>query len=699
MVLLFSISFQYPWWWLLPAALLSVALAYLLYYRKSAQTELPPRWKAALFCLRSLWLFFVCVLLASPLLKLSHREVQKPLLVVLNDMSESINIIKNKFPKKVASADDVSALFNDLRQKFDVKEFNFADAVVAADDTTLSAKATNLSDALRFVKDNFSNNNVGGIVLLSDGIYNQGGNPLIDAERMGYKVHTVRQGDTTRRKDARIVTININKYAFFGNNFPVEVLVDAKLCNNENTELSISDENGQVVATQSIHIPTQSFQKNVNFMLKADKTGSRHYQVQLKGIKDELTLVNNLADAYIEVLDGRQKVALLYAVPHPDVAAINSIISSNENYDVEVAEVSTFSKRLDAYNIVILHGLPANIANAKEVCNEAIKSEASLIWMMSSTTDIPAFNALESGLKIQARSQAKNESQPIINRTFSLFSLSAENKEAFERLPPLITPFAEYALSPTLQTVLFQKIGSVATQQPLVLAGMKDNKRIVIFTGENCWRWRLTDYLQNGSHEVSNDFFNRLFQYASVKQDKSQFRLLAKKSFFENEPVTIEAELYDDNFQLSTLANVSLVISSKTMKPFKFDMPAIGTSYRLEVGMLPPGDYSVNATATLPGKTLTAASAFSVLPLRAEYADISANHSLLSSISIATGGISVLPENINQLTDSLKLSTTAKPIIYNYDTFDDAIHLKWIFFLILLLASLEWFARKWLGSY
>jgi hypothetical protein len=40
-----------------------------------------------------------------------------------------------------------------------------------------------------------------------------------------------------------------------------------------------------------------------------------------------------------------------------------------------------------------------------------------------------------------------------------------------------------------------------------------------------------------------------------------------------------------------------------------------------------------------------------------------------------------------------------KPVLYDTFITESAINLKWIFFLILILISAEWFARKYLGGY
>ena len=78
------------------------------------------------------------------------------------------------------------------------------------------------------IDNNFSNQNIGALVLVSDGIYNRGSNPVFQAAELQYPVYSVAFGDTTEIKDLLVKKINHNQVAYLGNNFPVEVQIQAK---------------------------------------------------------------------------------------------------------------------------------------------------------------------------------------------------------------------------------------------------------------------------------------------------------------------------------------------------------------------------------------------------------------------------------------------------------------------------------------
>ncbi len=649
--------------------------------------------------LRFLVLFIVSLLLLSPLLSTNHRDVQKPKVIVLRDNSGSVITAKNKefyekqFPEKLKQLEEK------LGEKYEVKAFGFADATGEDAQADYSGKVTDIAQAFQYVKDIFSNQNVGAVVLASDGIYNQGNNPVYLAKELSVPVFSIGLGDTTRKKDLLISGVSHNKYAYLGNNFPVEINLEAVLCSGANTVARVADEAGNIVFSQQINIAGNRFQKVIPVMLLAKKPGLVKYSIMLETVAGEFTKANNSADIFIEVLDGRQKVLLLYSAPHPDVATIKNAISRNENYDIEVSPANDFKKNTSAYNLVILHNIPSTSGAGQTVVQELLKNDVPLLYVLGSNTAFANFNQLNAGLNINAKSNSVNESQPSANKNFTLFTLSPEVLSQVEKFPPLLSPFADYKTSPVAQSLFYQKIGSVSTEQPLILFSQQENRKIGIVVGENIWKWRLTDYYQNDSHKHFDELMSKIVQYLAVKQDKSQFRIITKNKFLENEPVLFEGEVYNDSYELVNAADVSLVVSNSKGKKYNFVFGKTSNAYRLDAGLFTPGNYSYQATCKTGDKVLTASGKFLVSEIKLEYINTTANHQLLRTLSSTTKGKFYLPADMDKIADELLQNETLKPIIYNYATFDEAIHLKWIFFLLIGLVAAEWFLRKWSGGY
>jgi hypothetical protein len=54
---------------------------------------------------------------------------------------------------------------------------------------------------------------------------------------------------------------------------------------------------------------------------------------------------------------------------------------------------------------------------------------------------------------------------------------------------------------------------------------------------------------------------------------------------------------------------------------------------------------------------------------------------------------------LDKLAELIKKQGTVKPVMYEQKDYRDLINQKWVFFLILLLVSAEWFIRKRNGAY
>ena len=112
-----------------------------------------------------------------------------------------------------------------------------------------------------------------------------------------------------------------------------------------------------------------------------------------------------------------------------------------------------------------------------------------------------------------------------------------------------------------------------------------------------------------------------------------------------------------------------------------------------------PGLYSWEASVNTGNKIETAQGQFSVSELNLEGINTIADHRLLFQMANNTGGQMLYPQQMQELPDLLKAREDIRPIIYSHKKYDELISLPWLFFLIITLLGLEWFTRKYFGSY
>ena len=121
-------------------------------------------------------------------------------------------------------------------------------------------------------------------------------------------------------------------------------------------------------------------------------------------------------------------------------------------------------------------------------------------------------------------------------------------------------------------------------------------------------------------------------------------------------------------------------------------------AYEANLGSLPVGNYKWIATADDGNQSFTSSSEFTVVMNRAEFARVSADHGFLERWSSAAGGTMVYPnsESVSEIIAGLE---RAQPIIHTSREWIDIIEWKWIVFFVTVLLAVEWFLRKYNGSY
>ena len=152
--------------------------------------------------------------------------------------------------------------------------------------------------------------------MASDGIFNRGGNPLYELNKIKAPVYTIAMGDTIAKRDVLISNINYNNLAYLDNEFTLDIQVEAFESRGETANITVA-ENGAVVKKQSLNIDANSFVKDVQLKLKANKIGVQKYTVNILPLKNEITIKNNSQTIFIEVIDAKQKILLASAMPQP----------------------------------------------------------------------------------------------------------------------------------------------------------------------------------------------------------------------------------------------------------------------------------------------------------------------------------------------------------------------------------------------
>jgi hypothetical protein len=691
MLFLFSITWgAVSGWWALACLALGLLYAWLLYRQP---VSLRNTFRYSLFAVRAIVVSVIAFLLLAPLLKSVTLQPQKPLILILQDNSESIKLFQNSSEKISSLTTNLDQVKTTLGDNYEVHEFNFDRTLHDGLSDKFNGKQTDISAALKALDDRYVNQNIGAIILATDGLYNQGSDPQYEAKNFKSTIYTIALGDTTPKRDLLIANVNYNKTAFLGNDFEIEVLAEAYQSKGETIRLSVT-EDGRQVATQNIPVNSDAFQKLVPIKLNADKKGVRKFNINIAPISNELSIQNNSETIYVEVLDAKQKILLIYNGPNPDINVIKTDIEVNKNYEVKTVGVTDLSTIKPAdYSLIILHQLTPNNLGALQ--NFLAKSKIPVWYMLGSQSDLQAFNIAQPEVKISAGNADLQEVFAQAVPEFSAFTLSDSSKQKINAFPPLLAPFGSYTSSPANQVLFKQKIGNITTTYPLLSFADGGGRRTGILTGEGLWRWQLDEYKNYGNHHAMEELLSQSVQYLTANANRQKFRVYTAKNVFdEGENIILNAELYNDALELTNTPDVKIDLKSTSGKNYSFLFTRSGQSYQLDAGTLPVDEYTYTASTKLGTKTFTANGLLTVKALNLETRQSVANHQLLNNIAKQSGGQMLLPSQVSQLADLIKHNYNIKTIVYQDKHYSDIIDIKWIFAIILVLLSAEWFVRK-----
>jgi len=692
-----NFSLSYPAWFVVLCFLAGAALTFFLYRKKRGEFSSPLLYYTAAAC-RFLSYSILAFLLLSPMLRyLQHRE-EKPTLVFLQDNSASQKVAFRK-TDSIAYRNNVGKLLDAIRSDYNVKEYSTGNQLSDSLHFNYNESATDLSGSLEMIMSTLENDNLGAIILASDGIYNKGISPLSIPYPFKGSVYTIGLGDTTLQKDALVARVFANKTVYLGDQFVVRSDVSAYGCKGASFTVTVfSVSANKVLSSQTFNAGEERFSKSLEWVLDARSAGLQHLRVSISKAEGELNSDNNARDVFVEVMDSKENILIVADAPHPDVFALKEALTKNKNYKVDVQTAASLKANVGDYNLLILHNLPSAAFNAQGLIEQAKKAGVSLWYIAGIQTALPLLNKSQTCLQINSRGAGQNDVQAILNPEFSYFTVAQASN--LKSLPPLSAPFGDFSAGPSTQVLMKQQIGSVPTQLPLWSLQQTAEGKTGVLAGEGLWRWRLYDFNQHKNHNLVDEFILKSAQYLSARQDKRPFHIgMPKAVFTETEPVLFDAELYNENRELVNTPDVTLQVFDENKSKTTFTMNKESNSYSLNAGNLAAGTYSYSASTVWNGKSYTASGNFRVTALNIEEVNTTADFGLLNELATQYRGEFVYPDQLLSLKDKIRENKAIHSILRTTVHTEPLIDWKWLFALLVLLLSAEWFIRKHNGGY
>ena len=679
--------------WLLIAVVIAAAFSFFLYRKDRLLEEVSKTLVRIMAALRFVFIFLICVLLLGIVLERLIDKKERPLLFIANDVSESVVSTKDSTYMRDGFLQDLSQLSAHFEDKFDVIEYSFDEEVQNGLQAEYNGKTTDIAKLFNTIYDQYNNRNIGGVIVATDGIYNVGANPIYTLERKSFvPVFTIGLGDTTEKRDVQIDYVKHNDVAFLGNEFPVEVGVGYSDCLDEEVWVEVL-KNNQSLVKKKAKFNQKSGRLELAFNLKAGAVGYQMYTLRVSEVSDEFTFKNNTSNFYLDVIDGRQKLLIVHAGPHPDIAALKYVVENNKNYEVEVKAESEVSS-IQNNDLVILHNYQGMNAAVQKELTEGI---CPVLFIAGNRGDFGKMNEMNMG--VSGRRTDFEETTFKHNTAFKEILLTPEIVNTLSDAPPLQSPFGSMTFSSAVDVLAYQQVGNIVLEKPLIYFFNKAGNRNGVIMGEGIWRWRLHDQLKNSTTKNFEEFISKLITYLALKENKDPFRVKLENEYNESQNVIVKAELYNKSFELINEPEVTFEFSKDGEGALKPSFNRVGNAYQLDLGKLTQGVYSWIAETNFQGKQYKKEGTFLVRELKLEQLNIRADHRLLKNMAKKTGGNFYLSSQLNELQDEIDSRDDFVTVVYQEKSFDDLIDYKWLFILIMAFMTVEWFFRKFNGAY
>lgn len=643
------------------------------------------RTKATLFLafLRFITVFGLLLLLINPIISRKTIETLKVPLPIVIDNSSSIQDLKAS--KAAMEVFEKLKEHSALAEKFEVQPYQFASDFLPADTVDFKGTQTNLDLVAKNLKTIYKNQHF-PTVLITDGNQTSGEDYVFSFAK-DQKVYPLVVGDTTTFMDLKVAQLNVNKYAFHKNKYPVEVFLNYAGTKAVNATFKIL-QGTTVLNEQTVAFSPTKKAVTLNVLLPADKVGLQVLKATISSKASEKNTYNNTKNFAVEVIDQKTAVALIADMAHPDLGAIKRAIESNAQRKVTILKPKDVSTLTD-YDIAILYQPTVAFKGVFDL-NEKAKINT---WIITGNdTDFGFLNQHQQAFTFKMSGQ-KEDYLASYESQFNLFAL---DNIGFEQLPPLENPFGAITPTGNVTTLLSSTIHRIPTQQPLLSFVEAQGRRSAYLFGENLWKWRADHYVVKKSFVDFDVFLDKTIQYLASNNARKSLVVTHERFYNSGEEIAITAQYFNKNYELDEKARLAIAVTNTQTKQVKnYDLVRSSNAFKVSLDGLVAGHYTFTVKESTSNSVYS--SGFEVLDFDIEKQFVNPDWNKLNQLAAQTKGNAYLASEadvlIKQLLADDSYKAVQKTIVKKTPLLD------WVWLLVLLIISLaaEWFVRKYHG--
>jgi hypothetical protein len=635
--------------------------------------------------LRFITFFSIFLLLINPKFEKVSYFNEKPNLVVALDNSESI-----KFLNQNENASGLIETFqNDsrIKDKFNLDVYTFGKNIHTKDSISYSKKQTNLSSIFNNLSQVYKDSNA-PMLLISDGNQTFGSDYEFTSAKYKHPIFPVILGDTITYSDLKIQQLNVNKYAYLKNKFPVEVITVYNGNQPINTQFVVTS-GKTTVFKRPISFSKENSSQILSFTLPANRVGVRSYKAQIIPLGSEKNKTNNSKEFAIEVIDQKTTIAIISDIIHPDLGALKKAIESNEQRSVSILKPNEYLLKPNDFQLVILYQPNQKF---KPVFDEIKKVGTNKFVITGIQTQWTSLNNFQEKYKQTITNQTE-DFQATLNTNYSNFII---NDVDFSSFPPLKSEFGTATFNTVNDIILYKTINGITTEEPLLVTLDNGTKREAILFGENIWKWRAQSYLNKKAFNQFDDFIGKLVQYLASTKRKNRLNLDYESFYDGSTDVKISAQFFNKNYEFDSKAFLNITIKNNetdqiTTQPFILK----NNFYEVDLSSFQAGEYTFTVLAN--NGEAKRSGTIKILDYNVEQQFLNANVTKLQQVATNSKATSYFISNTSTLIDDLVSDSRFETVQKSNKNVVPLIDFKYLLALIALSLVIEWFLRKYNG--